>query len=140
MGCKLIEFPKWNHVDFIWAIEINKYLNDDLIEFVNNCTRNANFISEQVAKSLEERLANPSPDDQPFDLEKFMNNDFNGIPTLGNISQFMTELNERSVVEDYPNQWREQMQQQIDKVKNGTIITFLVVVVVAVAYVYLLYS
>lgn len=124
MGCTAIDFAKWNHVDFVWAIDINKYLNNDLIEFVNNCTQNVNFISEQVAKSLHERQTGATPVDEPFDIETFMNNDFNGLPTLGNVTQLVKELDKRNAVEDYTTTWREQMQQQIEKVKNGTNIVF----------------
>lgn len=70
MGCIRIPFEKWNHVDFLWAKDVNRLFNEDLLQFLRNVT-NDHFIENTVAAAIEERKTRPVPIDVPFDEEAY---------------------------------------------------------------------
>ena len=74
MGLTLIEYDKWNHVDFLWGIDVNKYFNEMLLEFVDNVTTKSDFIMKSVDRSLIERYQNQIPHyGRPFNETEFQN-------------------------------------------------------------------
>ena len=83
MGLVLIDYEKWNHVDFLWAIDINKYFNTMLLEFVNNLTMEPHFIEMSVEEAISERQRNPIQNYSQFDEKDFENrisDAFNEVP------------------------------------------------------------
>lgn len=70
MGLTLIAHDKWNHIDFLWAIDVNKYFNDMLLEFVDNVTTKSDFIMKCVERAVIDRCP---PNVRPFDETDFEN-------------------------------------------------------------------
>lgn len=58
MGLVLVDYEKWNHVDFLWAIDVNKYLNEQLLEFLKNSTTNPEFIETVIQNAVDQRTLN----------------------------------------------------------------------------------
>ncbi len=115
MGCKLIDYEKWNHVDFLWAIDVNRYFNDELIKFVKNATDNPSFIRNKIKVSLWERRHSPLPEDVPFDMVQFLNNvDEEG--SLINVTDILKNWN--STV-NLPNRVKEHIEKEMKKVQTG---------------------
>lgn len=81
MGLVLVDYEKWNHVDFLWAIDINKYLNEQLLEFLKNSTTDPEFIETVIQDALDQRTVNKKPVDVIFDKEHFSAK-FNELPEL----------------------------------------------------------
>lgn len=71
MGCIRIQYEKWNHVDFLWAKDVNQLFNEDLLQFLRNVTEDKQFIKIATLKALEERRKAPVPVDIPFDEEAY---------------------------------------------------------------------
>lgn len=63
MGLISIDYDKWNHSDFLWAIEIKKYLINPLLELMINASTDSSFIKQLVEKALAERDGESHSDD-----------------------------------------------------------------------------
>ena len=90
MGLALIGDDKWNHIDFLWAIDINKYFHDELLQFLNNVTTKSDFIMTSVKEALTKRLQLPTPSNPPFDSTNFEENGAQ-IPSLSEVAGEMTD-------------------------------------------------
>lgn len=70
MGCIRIPYKKWNHIDFLWAKDVNPLFNEELLQFLRNVTDD-HFIESAIAAAVEERNKRPIPVDVPFDEEAY---------------------------------------------------------------------
>ncbi len=55
IGCEPVNYKQWNHIDFLYAKEVNKYFNDGLVQFIKNATDSPNFIQQHIAEELAKR-------------------------------------------------------------------------------------
>lgn len=114
MGLVRVPFDKFNHVDFLWAKDINKLLNDELIEFVKNSTDfyyGSDFIQANVLQALDIRAKTPAPVDVPFNEGSFFNkiqNKFTSMSGLGAVD-----------FAKYPVMAHKQIVQSLDQAKSG---------------------
>lgn len=54
-GCVLVPYKKWNHVDFLWAKDVNPLFNDEVLQFLHNATMNEDFLENLVEASIKDR-------------------------------------------------------------------------------------
>lgn len=73
LGLVLIDHEKWNHADFLWAIDNNKYLNDEMLNFIEQSTSQPESLTAVVENSLNKRSGLKAPVDEPFDEVNFLN-------------------------------------------------------------------
>ncbi|XP_065225606.1 gastric triacylglycerol lipase-like [Planococcus citri] len=88
LGLKRVNLDKFSHIDFLWAKDINRLLNDEIIEFINNSTNHnskgsSNFIQNTITEALDTRKNTPVPVNVPFDEKSFLVNV--GKDFLGNV-------------------------------------------------------
>jgi hypothetical protein len=58
MGLTLIGDDKWNHLDFLFAVDVKKYFYNSLLEFLDNVTTKPGFVASSVKRALAERNQN----------------------------------------------------------------------------------
>ncbi len=61
MGCDAIEHKQWNHMDFLYGMDVNSLFNDKVIQFIMDATDQQNFIEHQIKKSIQERNEKITP-------------------------------------------------------------------------------
>ncbi len=90
----MIDYQKWNHPDFIWAIDVNRLFNDELIQFVKNVTDRRGFLYEQIKMAQEEKKTLQIPTDIPFDENKFFEKNSRGTDriSINRITHIMRSL------------------------------------------------
>lgn len=119
MGCVLIKYEKWNHVDFLWGINVNPLFNDQLRQFVKNVTNSPNFILNRVKSALTERNQQPITINEPVNEENFLNNKFNGIYTLGNVTKLIKVFTDANTSLKLPNSEKREIVDHVEDLKNG---------------------
>lgn len=75
LGLVRVNWDKFNHVDFLWAKDVDKLLNDEVIAFIKNGTDHFSgfdFIQDTVIQALDIRHSTPPPVNVPFDETSFM--------------------------------------------------------------------
>lgn len=73
MGLTFIDFEKWCHLDFVYAVDIRKYLNKQLLEFIQDVTGNPASIDMMVQTARKERNRTATPVDKPVNETDFIN-------------------------------------------------------------------
>lgn len=116
LGLVRVNFEKFNHVDFIWAKDVNKLLNDELIEFVKNGTSffsGSQFIEDNVDRAIVIRNNTVAPVDVPFDNMQFIMN----YPTSGPFS-LPAGISPQDFAK-YPKQIHDQVLRNVNKINTG---------------------
>ncbi|XP_065225596.1 lipase member J-like [Planococcus citri] len=95
LGLVRVNFDKFNHVDFLWAKDVNRLLNDELIEFIHNSTDHfsgIDFIRDTVMQALDTRRKTPPPVNVPFDEKSFFTTVGNEISGFSSLPMDATDL------------------------------------------------
>ncbi|XP_065225607.1 gastric triacylglycerol lipase-like [Planococcus citri] len=117
LGLKRINYDKFNHVDFLWANDINQLLNDEIIEFINNSTdplNGFNFIQDNINEAINNRSLSPAPVDVPFDRKAFMTKIGKDMRQFSPLRMLLPITNENNEKEK-----RQAIRQKISNVRNA---------------------
>lgn len=121
LGLRLIRYDKFNHVDFLWAKDLNKLLNDELVQFIKNSTsffESDDFLLQTGATAREIRSKTPEPVDIPFNDANLVNKIHAGIPGLINIAESIPGVPETNIGE-YHNLMKKKVMDGVQTVKKG---------------------
>lgn len=100
LGLQKVNYEKFNHVDFLWAKDINKLLNDDIIEFINNSTDSVNgsdFIQDTIDRALPttNKTKSSALKDVSFDKEEFLSREDKEINEFSSLLLALHSNNDR---------------------------------------------
>lgn len=125
MGLTLIEYEKWNHVDFLWGVDANELFNHQLRQLVKNVINSPDFILSRVEKALVERNQDSVLVDESSDDKNFLNNNNNEIYTFANITKFTQNNLIYRVSSEYSYIIKQKYDVKAEDPKNGTYFTFI---------------
>ncbi|KAK7576285.1 hypothetical protein V9T40_012571 [Parthenolecanium corni] len=113
MGCKMIDYEKWNHVDFLWAIDVNRLFNKDLVLFLRNVTQTPNFIRNTVIDAFNERLMNPAVDPPVSEFESY-----DHIPGAAELNKIFKDLPNQNPFSDFHDSAKNHFESNFKKVQT----------------------
>ncbi len=73
MGCERIEHEAWNHMDFIYGMDVNPLFNEKVIKFLQSASDEPDFIQLQIQEALRQRSETPPPLSEPIGEEQHRN-------------------------------------------------------------------
>lgn len=116
----MIDYDKWNHVDFLWAIDVNRLFNNDLVLFLRDVTETPNFIRSTVIEAFNERLMNPAVDTPLTGLESIEQ-----IPGAAELNKIFKDLPNPNSFSDFADSAKNHFESNVKKVQTGTCVIYL---------------
>lgn len=106
MGLKSINDEQFEHMDFLRSEQVNRLLNEELVQFIKNATSRSDsdhFIQEKMIATREIRAKTPPPEDVPFQSSN------------ANITDILTDLN----LEKYKSMLQGEVLDSVNSVQGG---------------------